>query len=110
MNTRFQRTLSVCYGKMSWLCQVSGNIDEALRFAQARLQISESLAAADSSNVQFRHDLGLSYGRVGLVLIKKGDPGQATLYLRKGLKSYEDFSRADPANANLRMGVIVLLQ
>jgi tetratricopeptide (TPR) repeat protein len=64
-NTKWQRDLSISYGRVGNVLLAQGKLDEALKAYRDDLAIAERLAAIDPGNRQWQDDLQVSISRIG---------------------------------------------
>jgi len=79
-----------------------GDTEKALQAYQQALEIRQTLAQSDPTNVSAQRDLSVSYYKLGSVQEQLQQPVTALQYYQKGLAIAEKLVAKDPRNQTLQ--------
>jgi tetratricopeptide (TPR) repeat protein len=106
-NTRWQRDLTVSYGRIGDMQAAQGDSAAALKSFHACLAVFEHLAASHPRNNQLQLDLSVGYERIGEVQAAQGNSAAALKSFRASLAIRERLATNDTRNSEWQRGLSV---
>ena len=91
------------------ILSTSGRVADAADLYRKAINISESLARVDKSNIDLRRSTARNYARLGQAVLRSGSLGDSLVNYNKSLDIFQKLASENPSDTKLERSVGILL-